>query len=258
MLMWENKQKLISNQAAMAYKDGKLVINGEEYKSQIQLPTVRKILTLTAVERDVLNKINLAPSEVFEEKGSKFFGYAINVTTAKDLQVVYTYPKKKHADKTHIVVAYRFKDQSYPYAVDCQDDKDHGAGRCLLKLLARPNYTDKAVFVVKQFGGIKLSGKRYKMFEKAANAALDESLLMKERLKENPQAKSSATFNQALLGISDTALISFQFSVPTSNPLRFEPPPFAPRTPKTGSYRLQFSNQAPRRPKPKKQENSHT
>ena len=46
MMIWENKQKLVSNQAAMSYNNGKLMINGKEYDSQVKTPTVRKILTL--------------------------------------------------------------------------------------------------------------------------------------------------------------------------------------------------------------------
>ena len=75
-LIWENKQKLVSNQASMSFKNGELQINGTQYKSKIKPPTVRKILALTGEEGEMLRKINLAVSETFNEKGSAFTGVA--------------------------------------------------------------------------------------------------------------------------------------------------------------------------------------
>ena len=99
MLIWENKQKLVSSQASIKYKDGNLMINDEPYENKVQPPSVRRILTITGAERDILNGMKWASSEVFEEKGSSFTGYALDVSSLKEITVAYTYLKKKYADR---------------------------------------------------------------------------------------------------------------------------------------------------------------
>ena len=79
MFIWENKQKLVSNQASIKYKDSNLMINGELYENKVQPPSVGRILTITGAERDILNGVKWASSEVFKEKESLFTGYALSV-----------------------------------------------------------------------------------------------------------------------------------------------------------------------------------
>ena len=71
------------------------------------------------------------------EKDSKFTGAAVNISSIQGVQTIYAYLKKTYADKSHVVCAYKLMDQQDPYANDCEDDKDIGADRCLLKVLRR-------------------------------------------------------------------------------------------------------------------------
>ena len=99
---------------------------------------------------------------------------------------------------------HRLADQSNRYSCDCEDDLEPRAGRCLLKLLGRRNYVNKVVFVIRYYGGIKLFNKRYELYEKVVNAALDFTIAVSSCTANTSQATATATCNNM-----------FSFALPT-------------------------------------------
>ena len=63
-----------------------------------------------------------------------------------------------HAKATHRVCVLRLADTNDPYKQDYVDDGEFGGGRCILKFLTERDLTNKAIFIVRFYGGVKLGG----------------------------------------------------------------------------------------------------
>ena len=117
----------------------------------------------------------------------------------QEVRTAYTYLKKKYADISHIICAYKLADKTEILSNDCEDEGDHGAGRCLHKVLNSRGFANKALFlVIRNFGGIKLFKRRYKLFELVANQAIDltlqnerEGAYKRQNIHDTPQQSRS-------------------------------------------------------------------
>ena len=96
---------MLSDQANLTFQNGRLLIDGEQYKSKINPPTVRRILTLTNGEKETYSRHTLRTTPKFQEKGSIFFGIALNVASKQKIRTAYTYLKIKYADAIYILCA---------------------------------------------------------------------------------------------------------------------------------------------------------
>ena len=142
-------------------------------------------------ELDKQMKIKIASSDVVQEEGSTFIGYAVK---SSNIQEVRRSNKKVcllHPGADHIVVAYSIK-QHRGY----QDDGEHSAGHKLLRVLegdskkedgdmngdrddedafqqakSKKGKINAAIFVVRLYGGVHLGGARFKIINKVAEEA---------------------------------------------------------------------------------------
>ena len=78
-IIQELKKKPISLQPPVFFKNGVLQVDGEDYASKINPPTVRRILTLSDWERDFLSRVQLATTQKIKEKGSTFTEVTLNI-----------------------------------------------------------------------------------------------------------------------------------------------------------------------------------
>lgn len=66
------------------------------------------------------------------------------------------------------------------------DDGEHAGGRVLLKLLLREQAFNKAVFVVRYFGGKHIGPQRFNIIERVAESSLKELINHEARMRKPP------------------------------------------------------------------------
>jgi uncharacterized YigZ family protein len=112
-----------------------------------------------------------------EIKKSKFYGYAFNVESMEQVEQLLQQLKAEHKKATHICWATVIKSNGVELLKFSDDGEPSGtAGRPMASVLQKRGETNKVVFVVRYFGGIKLGGGGLvRAYTKATSEALDNA-----------------------------------------------------------------------------------
>lgn len=88
-----------------------------------------------------------------ERKKSKFIAYYYEITTKQEAKDLYEALKKEHKKARHIPYAYILENTASK-----SDDKEPSgtSGMPIYQVLEQKNIQNRAIFVVRYFGGIKL------------------------------------------------------------------------------------------------------
>ena len=116
------------------------------------------------------------------EKGSR------EVQDIQDVMDAYIKVKKLHPCESHILCAFRLADRNDPTLHDYEDDGEHGGGRTMLKIPNDKDLTNKAIYIVRNYGKIKLFDMPFKLI---AQVSLD-ALARKDPM-QNQRRKRKAT-----------------------------------------------------------------
>ncbi len=97
--------------------------------------------------------MRLINTYTLEVKKSKFIAYYYEVETKEDIKKVLEFLRKEHKKARHIPYAYILDNTASK-----SDDKEPSgtAGSPIYTLLEKKNQKNRAIFVVRYFGGIKL------------------------------------------------------------------------------------------------------
>ena len=106
-------------------------------------------------------------------KKNRFVGYVVDI---EEFESWLAKLKKEHKKARHIAWAYRYRDNGVLREKFSDDGEPSGtAGRPILRVMQQKGIEDRAVLVVRYFGGIKLgAGGLVRAYAKAASMALDE------------------------------------------------------------------------------------
>ena len=115
-----------------------------------------------------MERMNFVHTNETAEKGSTFQGHAIRMKNAKDFKIGYCKVRALYPDSDHVMMAYVVKG----YTGHC-DHGEFGAGKRLLNILQSQNYSDVAVFMTREYGGIQFGQCRFMYIERVAQEALD-------------------------------------------------------------------------------------
>ncbi|WP_373435044.1 YigZ family protein [Metamycoplasma equirhinis] len=90
-------------------------------------------------------------------KKSKFLSFCFNVHSKEGVKILLNKLISEHKKANHIVYAFIIEENKIKISGYSDDNEPKGvAGIPIYKLLENKNLTNKAVFVVRYFGGIKL------------------------------------------------------------------------------------------------------
>ena len=93
----------------------------------------------------------------FEEKKSKFIGYAKPISTKKQAEEFIQKIKNKHPDATHNCSAYKVIDNGQEYFKTDDDGEPSGtAGKPMGDIINYMEVSNLVVIATRYFGGIKL------------------------------------------------------------------------------------------------------
>ncbi|TPR53537.1 YigZ family protein [Metamycoplasma neophronis] len=107
--------------------------------------------------------------EIIEIKKSKFLPFIFDIQDKSDVKKIYAYLKKEYPKAAHYVSAYIYRNEKNVLCGGFDNDGEPCGGRHILNILEIKKIENKAIFVVRFFGGIKLgSGGLARAFTKAA------------------------------------------------------------------------------------------
>ncbi|MDC8000355.1 YigZ family protein [Aequorivita todarodis] len=137
-------------------------------------------------EKDTYKTILKASEEVlFKEKGSKFFGYALPVSSEEDIKVHIENLKKQHHSARHWCYAWQLGENYEHYRANDDGEPSNSAGMPIYGQLQSFDVTNILVVVVRYFGGTKLGvGGLIQAYKTAAQMALETCRIVKKTIDE--------------------------------------------------------------------------
>lgn len=112
----------------------------------------------------------------FEERKSKFIGYAKPIQSKEEAEIFIDYIKRKHPDATHNCSAYKVIDNGQEYFKADDDGEPSGtAGKPMGEVINYMEVDNLVVIATRYFGGIKLgAGGLVRNYAKTAKLAILE------------------------------------------------------------------------------------
>ena len=155
------------DKSKLEIRNKSLYINGEVYKKTLPAP---EPLDLFPDENEgvKLDRVKLSASDVVSEQGSDFQAYAFKTSQLVEVQRGYRKVRTLHPAATHVLAVYNFRNKS-----DHQDDDEYGSSFKLLKEVQKEQKVNIAVFVVRDYGGVKLGPLRHKLIKDVAFEAIN-------------------------------------------------------------------------------------
>ncbi|AXG75184.1 YigZ family protein [Flavobacterium arcticum] len=136
------------------------------------------------MENDTYKTID-APSEetLFKEKNSKFFGYAVPVTTEDEAKTILEELRKKHHSARHWCYAYQIGIEDIQYRANDDGEPNNSAGMPIYGQIQSFEVTNVLIVIVRYFGGVKLGvGGLISAYKTSAQMALEASNIIEKTI----------------------------------------------------------------------------
>lgn len=129
---------------------------------------------------DFFYTIDSPATSLYKEKGSKFIGCAMPVTTEEEVKEALVELKKEYHDARHHCYAYILGRDADQWRANDDGEPSHSAGDPILGQIKSHHLTNVLVVVVRYFGGTKLgvSG-LINAYKTASSDALGEAKMIK-------------------------------------------------------------------------------
>ena len=160
---------------AVDYQGPNLLFDGAPWHTQkkVRTPSPSDLIDIDLAHLQHILQLSIIKGQTISENGSHFTGYTITPTSFQHIQDAYTRIKLIHPDADHVVCAFYVSNvEGELFAQDYCDDGEHGGGRHLLNYLLENKLKQRAIFVVRYFGGTKLNAHRFICLRQAAISAI--------------------------------------------------------------------------------------
>ena len=138
-------------------------------------------------ENDLYKTIDFPSEEVLlKEKNSKFFGYAIPVTSEEDVKENLERLRKEHFSARHWCYAYQIGTEKIQYRANDDGEPNNSAGMPIYGQIQSFEVTNILVVVVRYFGGVKLGvGGLISAYKTAAQMALENATIIEKTINKH-------------------------------------------------------------------------
>ena len=138
-------------------------------------------------ENDLYKTIDFPSEEVLlKEKNSKFFGYAIPVTSEEDVKENLERLRKEHFSARHWCYAYQIGTEKIQYRANDDGEPNNSAGMPIYGQIQSFEVTNVLVVVVRYFGGVKLGvGGLISAYKTAAQMALENATIVEKTINKH-------------------------------------------------------------------------
>ena len=149
-------------------KQNVVYLDGEPVKKNLLSPQPLDLFP-DDNEKEKIDSIKLAASDVTTESNSDFQAYAVKTNSQAEVNRAYRKVRSLHPSATHVIAVFNFKTKN-----GFQDDGEHGAGFKLLKAIQAEtgNNVNIAVFVTRVYGGVHMGQYRHKVIKEVALQAI--------------------------------------------------------------------------------------
>ena len=139
------------------------------------------------LENDLYKTIDFPSEEVLlKEKNSKFFGYAIPVTSEEDVKENLERLRKEHFSARHWCYAYQIGTEKIQYRANDDGEPNNSAGMPIYGQIQSFEVTNVLVVVVRYFGGVKLGVRGLiSAYKIAAQMALENSEIVERTIDKH-------------------------------------------------------------------------
>ena len=139
------------------------------------------------LENDLYKTIDFPSEEVLlKEKNSKFFGYAIPVTSEEEIKEILERLRKEHFSARHWCYAYQIGTEKIQYRANDDGEPNNSAGMPIYGQIQSFEVTNILVVVVRYFGGVKLGvGGLISAYKIAAQMALENSEIVERTIDKH-------------------------------------------------------------------------
>ena len=139
------------------------------------------------LENDLYKTIDFPSEEVLlKEKNSKFFGYAIPVTSEEDVKENLERLRKEHFSARHWCYAYQIGTEKIQYRANDDGEPNNSAGMPIYGQIQSFEVTNILVVVVRYFGGVKLGvGGLISAYKTAAQMALENATIIEKTINKH-------------------------------------------------------------------------
>ena len=173
-IMRDNRVKARTNTAHkidMSVKCNQLYMNNTLFKKQAPAPTAWELLGMDDEDRERVQQVRLASTNIHKEKNNSFITYVLEAGDMQEVRSSYRHLKLKHPDSTSITVAYNIASKNPEYC-DYEDNGEVGAGAQMLKAITDAKHSNVALFLVRYHSGQNLGTRRFAIFKDQAAEAL--------------------------------------------------------------------------------------
>ena len=139
------------------------------------------------LENDLYKTIDFPSEEVLlKEKNSKFFGYAIPVTSEEEIKEILERLRKEHFSARHWCYAYQIGTEKIQYRANDDGEPNNSAGMPIYGQIQSFEVTNILVVVVRYFGGVKLGvGGLISAYKITAQMALENSEIVERTIDKH-------------------------------------------------------------------------
>ena len=157
----------------LTFKKGKLLVNEVPYEKAIVHPDMQS--TVSPSNQTAIDNLYQTESETFKNGKCKFLAISQEVRCLNDVQLGYIKARQKHPGALHIVCTYHIPGPGIAHNSDFVDNKEHGAGRAIHKLMTDSNITYRAIYAIRYYGGSHLGPSRFDSYREATTSAIARS-----------------------------------------------------------------------------------
>lgn len=138
-------------------------------------------------ENDLYKTIDFPSEEVLlKEKNSKFFGYAIPVTSEEEVKENLERLRKEHFSARHWCYAYQIGTDKIQYRANDDGEPNNSAGMPIYGQIQSFEVKNVLVVVVRYFGGVKLGvGGLISAYKTAAQMALENAIIVEKTINKH-------------------------------------------------------------------------
>jgi uncharacterized YigZ family protein len=137
-------------------------------------------------ESDAYKSIKSSSRGIYREKGSKFLGYAIPVTTEDQIKEALASLKKEQYQANHHCYAYRIGYPEFKYRINDDGEPSGSAGKPIYGQILSHDLYDLLIVVIRYFGGTKLGiPGLIRSYKTATRDALNEATIITKICTEN-------------------------------------------------------------------------
>lgn len=124
-----------------------------------------------------------SPETLYKEKNSKFFGFAIPVTSEEEVKNHIDRLKKEHFSARHWCYAYQIGTVKTHYRANDDGEPNNSAGMPIYGQIQSFDVTNILIVVVRYFGGVKLGvGGLISAYRESAKMALEASVIVEKTI----------------------------------------------------------------------------